>query len=287
MKVCAGIVLFNPEIERLKKNIDAVLPQVDLIVLVDNASDETDKLQEMFTGPVNISDKIIFISNDKNIGIAAALNQLIDYADRNGYGWMLTLDQDSVCGDDLTEKLLTASQSHNNVAMVSPNVIERDSNINTTANGVLPEVEEVPVCITSGCLTNIKAVIDTGGFNEWLFIDHVDHDMCIRLRYRGYRILKVNNAELHHEYGLKVVHRRIFFKVFEYHNYTPFRVYYQARNMLYMVRKYGADFKPHPFFHYFRPIAVFFIKFIFEPQRAKRLKAFVKGYLIGLFMKIN
>jgi len=282
MKVCAGIVLYNPELNRLKNNIDAVLPQVDLIILVDNASAEIDSLKEIYSG-----NRFIWICNEKNIGVAGALNQLVNYAHQNNYEWILTLDQDSVCGDDLVEKLIDASQSYNNVGMVSPRITERgnkDSEIdkeNPTAN-----IEDVPLCITSGCLTNVKAVLDTGGFDERLFIDHVDHDMCIRLRYRGYRILQVNGAVLNQEYGLEVVHRKLFFKTYEYHNYTPFRVYYQARNMLFMVRKYGTDFKPRPFLHYFRPIVVFTIKFLFEPNKFRRLSAFVRGYTTGLFMKI-
>lgn len=34
----AGIVLFNPNKERLTQNIDAIYPQVDKIVLIDNCS---------------------------------------------------------------------------------------------------------------------------------------------------------------------------------------------------------------------------------------------------------
>jgi len=285
MKVCAGIVLYNPELNRLKNNIDAVLPQVDLIILVDNASAEIDSLKEIYSG-----NRFIWICNEKNIGVAGALNQLVNYAHQNNYEWILTLDQDSVCGDDLVEKLLDTAKSSNNAGMICPRVIERgvDNSLKDGVENIVDlQIEEVPLCITSGCLTNVRAVLDTGGFDERLFIDHVDHDMCIRLRYRGYRILQVNGAVLNQEYGLEVVHRKLFFKTYEYHNYTPFRVYYQARNMLFMVRKYGTDFKPRPFLHYFRPIVVFTIKFLFEPNKFRRLSAFARGYTAGLFMKIN
>lgn len=292
MKVCTGIVLFNPEIERLRQNIDAVLPQVDSLILVDNASIEIEELQKAFP-----DDRLIWILNKENLGVATALNQLLKYADENGYEWVLTLDQDSICGEDLVDKLLVAVQSDgvqsdrslsNNIAMISPRIIERGVDEAEESPGIpVPDIEEVKICITSGCLTNVKAILNTGGFNDWLFVDHVDHDMCIRLRYGGYRILRVNNAQIHQEYGLKVIRRKLLFWNVEYHNYTPLRVYYQARNMLFMVRKYGADFKPHPFFHYFRPIAVFFVKFIYEPEKLQRLRAFIKGYTKGLFMKIN
>lgn len=38
MHTFAGIVLFNPEIERLKENLQAIVPQVVEVVLIDNCS---------------------------------------------------------------------------------------------------------------------------------------------------------------------------------------------------------------------------------------------------------
>ena len=37
-KTMAGIVLFNPDLERLNENISAVITQVDNVLLVDNNS---------------------------------------------------------------------------------------------------------------------------------------------------------------------------------------------------------------------------------------------------------
>ena len=46
MKICAGIILYNPNIERLKECIRAVQPQVDKLVIVDNASDNIDEIKK-------------------------------------------------------------------------------------------------------------------------------------------------------------------------------------------------------------------------------------------------
>jgi len=296
MKVCAGIVLFNPEIDKLKQNIAAISNQVDTIVLLDNASDNAEEIQEQFN-----EERFIWIRNEKNLGVATGLNQIINYAAQSGFKWVLTLDQDSVCGEQLVEKLLAVGEDgeENNIAMVSPQVIEQGlANLEDNTEAKLAvnletkpvkqlQEEKVSFCITSGCLTNVSAIQEIGGFNDWLFIDFVDYEMCIRLRHKGYQIIKINTAELYQEYGLKTVSRRIFHKKYIYHNYTPHRVYYQARNTMYMLRKYGADFKPNPFLQYFRPIITFSVKFIFEPKRFKRLSAFTRGYFTGLFMKIR
>lgn len=303
MKICAGIILFHPDIERLRQNIGAVLPQVDRLVLINNAPDETQMLDEALSSVTadTASGKtdgiaIVRINNEENLGIAAALNQLLAYAGKNGYRWVLTLDQDSICGENLVEKLCEAADDHGNAAMVSPLIIERgtvweDKKPSGRADKEkksqkAADVEDIPFCITSGTLTNVEAVQNAGGFNERLFIDEVDRDMCIRLRYKGHRILRVNTVKLEHEFGVELVHRRLLFKVYKYRNYSPFRVYYQIRNMVYMVRKYGADYKPYPLWRLIRPFLTFTVKFIFEPHRLKRLSAFFRGYTAGLFMKL-
>ena len=43
----AGIVTFNPDIGRLKENIDAILPQVSELVIVDNGSANVDEVCNM------------------------------------------------------------------------------------------------------------------------------------------------------------------------------------------------------------------------------------------------
>jgi len=279
MSICAGIVLCNPEIDRLRQNIDAILPQVELLILVDNGSESIDSLKKTFTDI-----KIVRIENAENYGIAKALNQMVNYASEQNYRWILTLDQDSVCDNDLVEQLYKVANENQNVAMVTPRVIDR--NLTHESVGGTPNVEEVDRCITSGCLTNIQAVINSGGFDERLFIDEVDHDMCFRLRHNGYMILRANTTKLLQEYGLQTIERKLFGKKVNYRNYSPMRVYYQTRNMLYMLRKYGTEYKPNVPYSYLRMFMTFTIKFIFEPNRIPRLKQFVRGYKDGLKMEL-
>lgn len=70
--IIAGIVLFNPEISRLKKNISTITNQVEKIVLFDNGSSNIEEIKEVALG----NSKLILIQSKKNIGIAAALNRI-------------------------------------------------------------------------------------------------------------------------------------------------------------------------------------------------------------------
>jgi len=283
MKICAGIVLCNPDIERLGKNIEAVLPQVNRLILVDNASDNIDELQKAFTDY-----RIEWITNSENRGMSGALNQMLDYADKNDYRWILTLDDDSVCDDNMVAELLKATTYYDNAAFISPRVIDRDiAGAKKTGEELLLNIELISMCITAGSLTNVKAAISAGGFDERLFIDHVDHDMCLRLRRLGYRVVRVNSAKLWQEFGKETIRRRFLWKVYTQRGYAPFRVYYQTRNCIYMLRKYGKEFKRRPKFYYFHLIFAFFARFLYEPKRLSRLKAFISGYFAGLFMKLS
>ena len=47
MKIIAGIVTFYPNFERLKENIDAIVTQVDHVILVDNGSEDLKKLDAL------------------------------------------------------------------------------------------------------------------------------------------------------------------------------------------------------------------------------------------------
>ena len=69
--VLVGIVTFNPDLGRLKDNINAVLVQVKHILIVDNGSDNFEEVNCLF------SDDITIIKNVKNEGIAKALRQIM------------------------------------------------------------------------------------------------------------------------------------------------------------------------------------------------------------------
>lgn len=101
--IFAGIVLFNPEISRLKENITHILGQVDRLILVDNGSNNKEEIQ---SGIQNFNtDKILYIDLHKNKGIAAALNVIAESTESCGVKWVLTLDQDTVCKDDKRGKV--------------------------------------------------------------------------------------------------------------------------------------------------------------------------------------
>ena len=195
----AGIVLFNPDTKRLAENIEAVSGQCTEVLLIDNGSDDVCETDSMISKFNNVT----LIKNGENLGIAKALNKILDYALAHEYDWFLSLDQDSICAKGLIP--VYAKYVSDNIGQLTCNIADRNV---TNASNIDPlDVEddklykECEACITSGAFNNTKALAAMGGATERLFIDGVDLDLSMKLRKAGYRIVKVEVNGLLHELG--------------------------------------------------------------------------------------
>lgn len=241
-RVCAIIVTYNPE-PQLIGNIAALASQVGEIVIVDNASG-AEGLQ--FIAEAAEHGRVSVVRNADNLGIAAALNIGVRFALDRGYPWVVTFDQDSTASEGFIAALLSAWSAcpfHREVALVSPRYLDRDTGmISSYASGTSDKpFEEVVTTMTSGNLVRGEVFASTGLFEESFFMDCVDHEFCLRLRSKGFRIIEARDAVLVHSLGRMTLHsfagKR--FKVF---NHTPLRRYYNARNRMLLYLRYGRRF---------------------------------------------
>lgn len=247
---CAGIVLYNPELDKLKRNVDALYDQVDAIVMIDNASINFQSVKTLFSE----YDRISYIENSENLGIAEALNQILRYADENGYQWYISMDQDSVCSKALMREYSTYV-SFGNVATLCPYVLNNNKiSLKEYKELKIEPIEEIkqPVdCITSGSLNNVGIAKKIGGYNSDLFIDCVDVDFNIRLFQHNYKIIRVNTTYMHQSMGkaksvaffqlLYMLTGKDIFRRLRYSPvYSDTRLYYISRNSKYICKKYGA-----------------------------------------------
>jgi rhamnosyltransferase len=241
-RVCAIIVTYNPE-PQLVSNVIALAGQVEDIVIVDNASG-ADGLQVVLEAAK--IERVSVISNTENLGIAAALNRGVRFALDRGYPWIATFDQDSTAPEGFIKALFAAwnaCQFHNTVALVSPRY--RDRHTNRISSHAVEEPDgnfgEVATTMTSGNLVRCDVFTVAGFFDEALFIDCVDHEFCLRLRSRGYRLIESVDAVLMHSLGRMTLHT-VAGRVFKVFNHSPLRRFYNARNRVLLYRRYGSAF---------------------------------------------
>ncbi len=272
MEICAGIVTYEPELQRLKENIDTISYQVSKVFIIDNSSGNVKDIERLAAGYANVD----LTKNAQNKGMAGALNQIIAKARENGYLWVITLDQDSVCYKDLVDNY--RKYIDDSIGMLICDVIDRNYEIKKRSPKT--PVEDVGKCITSGCLTNVNAVVQSGGFDEKLFMDMVDYDMCYSLREHGYRIVNAHFDGLLHEVGESKKYSILGFE-FAVNNHSAERKYTISRNSVYLIKKHRLNPVPE-YALIFRRI---FTALFFEERKFDKINAIIRGVLDGWKMQ--
>ena len=238
---------------------------------------------------------VIYLEDNK--GIASALNKGIKYSIEKGYNWILTLDHDSIITDNMIKNMLTCYEGLNNelkekVAMLVPVHVEEKeyqnaSNINEekASNSYIEVLTE----ITSGALTKAEIYKNVGMYDEKLFIDLVDHDYCLSLNKKGFKIIQVNNATLIHNLGESVRKSILGLKMIPT-NHSPLRRYYMSRNRHYIWEKYKEDFPSWVLTDKRRFITENLKIVLFEDnkiEKFKYIKRGIKDYRSNIFGKFN
>lgn len=267
--VLAGIVTYEPEIPRLKKNIAAIVPQVDRVVIIDNGSGNREEIREVLSEFPGVS----LVLNAENRGIAFALNQIGDAAKEAGSTFFLSLDQDSVAGADVVGKLAELF-SDETVGGASPYI--------HTETDPRPEerIQEIRTAISSGFMTRTALWEEIGGYWEDLFIDEVDHEFCFQIKRKGYRILRRNDTEIVHTLG-KTFTKTVFGHTFTPNNHSAFRRYYIARNNVIMKHLYPEE-ETGAFAHRYRMLGRMAVSILIcEDRKAEKIRAIMRGIRDG------
>jgi len=243
----AIVVTFHPQADLLDRLLDACLNQVNILVLVDNGSDE---VELAVLRNLSLSRQFTLIELGENLGIAAAQNRGITFARSQGYSHLLFFDQDSVPAPDLVQKLHTAlaglSANNQPVAAVGPRLVDRRTLRSTPfvrfnwfgvtrkhCTDDSEDMQQTDFLVSSGMLIPITAFDHVGQMEEGLFIDNVDMEWCFRARSMGFLLYGICSAVMQHSVGDQVF--RIGPGVL--HRHSPVRQYYIMRNRLLLYRR--------------------------------------------------
>lgn len=262
--VLAGIVTYNPDLERLKSNVGAIYNQVSSVIIIDNGSKRIEGiclLKKQY-------DNLIIIQNEINMGVAFALNQIGDYANDNEYSYFLTLDQDSISDKNIVTELLNCFQDKC-VGVACPYIDRFDDFVQSE------EISEIPTCITSGSLMDTKIWVQVGGFWEYLFIDEVDHEYCYHIRENGFKILQTHAVSINHIIG-EPSKKRVLGHDFHPTNHSAFRRYYITRNCLLMKLLYPKEIYPFKK-RYSMIFRIFVSTMLCEEDKYRKVKAMLQG----------
>lgn len=285
MRIGCIQVLYNPKLNILERSIKNIVEQVDVLVIVDNSPNKT------CINLITNSSKVVYIFNNKNLGIAEAQNIGINELNKKSIDYIYFSDQDSIPPSNIIQILI---QDYKNlikqnilVGAIGPTIINRQTNKaykGRIKRGVpiSSSINEVSEIISSGSLISTETLQKIGYMDSKLFIDGVDHEWCWRAHYmNGYRFFITKNTELNHQLGegdRSFMGIRIAIA-------TPFRAYYQYRNYFILAKR-----KYVPTYWKVSNGLKYIIRLIYYPlfvkPRIKYLKNSLRGIKDGLLNQI-
>ena len=210
-------VTFHPEPHLLRMQL-SVLPRDCLKIIIDNASNESERLSLRCIKAE--FQNVHILENVDNSGLAAALNQGVRLGKelRPNALWCLLLDQDSEpqgnCLSELWHGMNTLIQQGERVGCVGPLLVDAKTGLSHGFHQmtrwrwrrIYPGPgDNTPVRCSnvngSGTFMSIDLFLKLKGLDEPLFIDHVDTEWSFRLLAHGYTLWGIPKATFRHRMG--------------------------------------------------------------------------------------
>ncbi len=267
--VAAIVIFYYPE-SCVFANLTSYIEQVGKIFVIDNSDGN---INNSLISKIHSLTNVEYIWNQSNLGIAAALNIGAQKAIEQGFEFILTMDQDSRASERMVEKLMEVMLSNDKIGIVAAEHL----NLETHSLPKEESTQEILYTMTSGNMVNLAAYKKIGGFREDLFIDHVDHEFCLRLHQNSFKVFKTNNALVYHKLG-KSLKKKFFNYYFFPSNHPPIRLYYRTRNRFLVDNIYKKIMPDYVKEDRRNMLYELFGIFIYENNRIDKIKMMIKGY---------
>lgn len=267
-RILAIVVTYYPERDLLVRNVEAFIDHVDKVLIWENTPSKDKQPYRYIT-----HEKVDYYGDGVN-SISRALNFAWEYANENGYDYLLTMDQDSYFEnfDFYVDRTVFCKDAPEGIWTPQMN-----------GEKVSDDYEEIDIPITSGMLASIKIVNTIGGWNESYTIASVDDEFYLQAHLRGIGKYKVKDASLLQRFGtpreVTVLGHTLVLR-----NYGPQRLHDIYRNNIILIRKYPKiDYLRNNFFHYWLKAIV--LVFVYEKQRFRKTWCILKGIIAGFRYK--
>lgn len=272
-KILLCIVAYNPESASFKNKIESYLNFVDYIIIFDN-----DSLNKLDIYKSFICNQIKIVLNQSNIGLPINYNKAIEFGSKNGFDYLLILDQDSIPDESFFGEF-KKNLSDDTLCLVPLIQHTNKAYAKFYPTKYRGEKELVKNSINSGTLLNLKILPKKLRYDEDFFIDCVDFDFFLRLR-KKHDIKRINTAILKINLG-NITQKGPFFL----YNYPSTRLRKQSRDRAIFFRKHFFSFFSIWFFFFtlFNDIKIL----LFEKKRRSKALAMITGTFEGFKNKLH
>lgn len=280
-RIASGVVLYHPR-PSVRQLIEVLARQFETVFAVENESEAFDAAAD---GPSE-EHAVRVQRNRENAGLARAINQLCESARQAGFEWLVLFDQDSEVPPDFRSRFARFfSQLADPPALLAANY--RTELCGETFTGYRLEggqaIGEQVTGLNAGSLINLTVHRELGGHSEALFVDHVDHEYCLRLRRHDYPVLVTREPLFTHEVG-NIVSGRWLGRVWQSGGHSPARRREATEALVRVVKSY---WRAEPgwcarmlFLELPRSILAMLV---LERQRKAKSSAFAAGFVRGIF----
>jgi rhamnosyltransferase len=293
--VATVTVSYNPDLRILGRQIDQ-LPAVALRIIVDNAS-----RAELRTCIRRVVEErgAIFLQNETNRGLSAALNQGASYAQevRPACRLLLLLDQDTEPGvrsvGDLVASYDQIAALAGKPCCIGPRLIDVETGLEHGFHQICgwrwsrnfpPPGTTKPLPLAnlngSGTLVPMTLFDELGGLEEAFFIDHVDTEWAFRVLAAGYGLYGIPDVAFAHRMGERSL--RFWWMGWRIWPYrSPLRSSYLFRNAIWLMRR---DYVPKAWkgWALVKLALTLMVHLIFDRQRFSQVAAMCRGVWHGL-----
>lgn len=269
-KILVVVVTYYPEKDLLERNIQAYIDFVDKVLVWENTP-ENDKLKYR-----HISHEKVEYCGDGVNSISRALNYAWRYADRNGYDYLLTMDQDSLFEDFRSYLGKTVYCEEAPEGIWTPPINNEETST---------DYEEINMPITSGMLASVRIINLIGGWNEYFTIDSVDDEFFLQAYKCNVRKYRVKGVSFIQRYGspntVKWMGHTLVLR-----NDGPKRLYSIYKNKLMLIRRYpDVKYLRDEFFHYWPKVILLVL--LFEKDKFSKVWAIIRGLASGFSYKVQ
>ena len=275
-RVIAIVTLYQPNDENIS-NLALILEQVDYLVICDNSlSDNHIRVKNVLQNP-----HYSYLYNSKNLGLSAAFNIALNMLELNwsDNDYVIFFDQDSKIDKNYIialkseyEKLISLDYK---IGCIGPKYYDKSAEcycVPKIKKDITDTLMSVKSIITSSMLCRYGELKEIGFWNEDIFLDMADWDLCWRFQQNGYLTCMTTKVCLMHKLGDNC--KKIGPLTLKTSN--PIREYYQTRDSLKLLHKSYTPFK----------FKIRFIKnltlkpvvhFLLLDDKKKRLSYFYRG----------
>lgn len=233
-KIKAIVTLYYPQ-EKHKKNILRISDQVDELYICDNSPESSEHLYKGL-------DKVKYIYWGENRGLSYAFNTVLN---NKCYKWskndyVIFFDQDTVIPENHVYKLM---QEYNQLKLsgvkvgclgpVYYNTSNRSLELPRYFKRISKNSIKVKSIITTSMLCRYGDLVKVGLWNEEIFLDMADWDLCWRFINEGYQCCMTTISKICHSVGEG--EKKIGF--ISLRTGKPIREYYQLRDCRYLLKK--------------------------------------------------